>query len=268
MKTAILITGHMRTFARVIRTQQWHVYRHFPDADFYVSTVRDQDTGSIDELRKLYPKARIEVDVVDAQPELPIPVPPVAEDWTVGRMYGHEPYAISVHPQAILRQLWQFNRAWGHFAAARGNSAYDCIVRVRPDLWFRSFEMPKDYNEVYKSWTRGTNANLFEDSNAYTPVWGGFGGVNDRFAILGHRAAIHYFTTYSKIADLIADGCPLHPESLVHASLKAGGCLINDTLLVNFAKLYGSENPQLAGTFREAEITLFDMLRAAAKGRP
>lgn len=252
MKTAILITGHMRTFARVIRTQQWHVYRHFPDADFYVSTVRDQDTGSIDELRKLYPKARIEVDVVDAQPELPIPVPPVAEDWTVGRMYGHEPYAISVHPQAILRQLWQLNRAWEHFTKARGDAEYDCVVRVRPDLWFRSFEplFPSDEFE------------------ALTPWWGRFGGINDRFAVLGAKAAEAYFGTYGNMPYLLEQGCPLHPESLVNASLRMMKCGVDDTLLVEFCKLYGSENPQLAGQFRNPEITEIDMAHLAAKGRP
>lgn len=251
MKTAILITGHMRTFARVIRTQQWHVYRHFPDADFYVSTVRDQDTGSIDELRKLYPKARIEVDVVDAQPELPIPVPPVAEDWTVGRMYGHEPYAISVHPQAILRQLWQLNRAWEHFTKARGNETYDCVVRVRPDLWFRWAEIKKPIFSIL----------------AITPYFGRFGGINDRFAVLGMDAAQAYFTTYAKLAALLAQGCPLHPESLVKASLLDAACSVNDTMLCNFAKLYGSDNPQHAGTFREAEITTDDLANIGMKTR-
>lgn len=252
MKTAILITGHMRTFARVVRTQQWHVYRHFPDADFYVSTVRDQDTGSIDELRKLYPKARIEVDVVDAQPELPIPVPPFAEDWTVGRMYGHEPYFISVHPQSILRQLWQFNRAWEHFTNARGDAKYDCVVRVRPDSWFRSAEIKKPIFSIL----------------AITPYFGRFGGINDRFAILGIDAAQAYFTTYAKLSAIMAQGCPLHTESLVKASLLDAACSVNDTMLCNFSKLYGSDNPQLAGTFRDAEITMDDLANLAAKGRP
>ena len=267
MKTAILITGHMRTFARVIRTQQWHVYRHFPDADFYVSTVRDQDTGSIDELRKLYPKARIEVDVVDAQPELPIPVPPVAEDWTVGRMYGHEPYAISVHPQAILRQLWQLNRAWEYFDNT-GSGDYDCIVRVRPDLWFRSFEPPPMMEMQIERYGEKPVLSCVGDYNALTPWWGRFGGVNDRFAVLGPKAAEAYFRTYANMPTLLNLGCPLHPESLVKASMSLKSCLVEDTLLAEFCKLYGNENPQLAGQFRNPEITEIDMAHLAAKGRP
>ncbi len=54
---------------------------------------------------------------------------------------------------------------------------------------------------------------------AYCPWWGRFGGVNDRFAIMGWSAAFEYHTTYDKIPSLLSKGCPFHPESLVAASM-------------------------------------------------
>jgi hypothetical protein len=284
-RTAVLISGHMRTFARVFSTIQWHVLRHFPDADFFVSTVADRDSASAELLRERYPKARVEIDVVAAQPELPIPVAPFAQDWTLGRMYGHEPYTISVHPQAILRQLWQLQRCWEFFAEKAGNGitrtdgqvdGYDTIVRLRPDLWFRSFELPGRFASFSPTPAsaggheggekRGQMPGGEHAATALTPWWGRFGGVNDRFAILGPAAAQAYFTTYSRLPELLAAGCPLHPESLVKASLEAARCRVNDTLLVEFSKLYGPENPKLNGTFRDPEITSIDIAHLGAKG--
>lgn len=286
MKTAILITGHMRTFARVLPTMQWHLRELFAGADFFISTIADRDAASAELLRERYPQARVEIVVVPHQPELPIPVAPFAQDWTIGRMYGHEPYAISVHPQAILRQLWQLNRAWEHFRtcheAAKGISVdgipqgYDTIVRLRPDLWFRSFENRTPTSprvvDYFKRHPEGgaivlTPTDLeYQQKVALTPWWGRFGGINDRFAILGAKAAYAYFTTYSRLPELLAAGCPLHPESLVKASLLQKGCMVDDTLLAEFSKLYGPENPKLNGTFRDPEITPIDIAHLGAKG--
>lgn len=240
MKTAIILTGHMRTFARCLDNLHWFVFRHFPDADFFVSTIKDANSGSAELLRAKYPKSRVEIEVVDHQPELPIPMKPYAPDWTLGRMYSHEPYAISVHPQAVLRQLWQLERGWN---LVPNPHTYASIIRCRPDLWFRSVEYPEHPN--------GSNM-------AHVAWWGCFGGVNDRFAFLGTVAAQAYFTTYSRIPKLLADGCPLHPESLVAASLRDAGCNIDDTLRAEFSTL------RLDGTFRDPEITLVDIAHLAA----
>lgn len=311
MKTLVIIAAHMRSFARCLPTQHWHVLRKFapsvppaqsaakaagaelttdaePGApgngtaadnqlDFAVYTVADRDADSVHALRTLYPHAKIAAGAVSAQPELPIPVKPVTEDWTVGRMYGHEPYGISVHPQAILRQLWQLNEGW-KYAKAEGidPASYDVIIRLRPDSWFRSFVMPADY-EMKASlradltrfeWSRVPvlEKKLVFPKSARTPWWGRFGGVNDRFAIMGPEAAEAYFTTYERIPQLLAAGCPFHPESLVKASLEAAGCHVDDTLRAEFAKLYPltEANPQLRGTFRNPEIIEIDMAHLGA----
>lgn len=242
MKTAILLTGHMRSFERCLPTLHWHVFRHFPAADFYVSTVKDANSHKADLLREKYPQARVEIDVVDAQPELPIPQGPAG--WKVGQgHYGHEPYAISVHPQAILRQLWQLQRGWDFMVGRNDKPVYDLIIRCRPDLWFHSCAVPNIEGSI--------------GAVALTPWWGRFGGVNDRFAFLGTNAAEAYCTTLRKLPDLMALGCPLHPESLIKASLEFGGCVINDQLRAEFSTLRDD------GTFRAPEAPLADQVHAA-----
>jgi hypothetical protein len=210
MKTAILISGHMRTFEKCLPTMHWHVFRHFPNADFFVSTIADADAPKADLLRVKYPNARVEIEAVAEQPDcvaemrakgLNLPV-----EWQQGRIYTHEPYAISVHPQAVLRQLWQLQRCWELFTS-KATTDYNLVIRCRPDLWFHSFRRPF----------------VLGDPSAYTPWFGEFGGVNDRFAILSAGAARPYFTAYLSIPQLLSDGCPLHPESLISAVLESAG---------------------------------------------
>lgn len=230
MSTAVIITGHMRTFATCVHTIKWHVLRHYSDPAFYVSTVRDEDAESYKILHELFPGAPVRVDIVDEQPQLEEPPEPVR----------FEPYARSVPLQAVLRQLWQLERGWQLYER-NCRETEDQIIRVRPDLFFHSFKHP------------GTVAGV----EAITPAWGRFGGVNDRFAVLGVFAARHYFTTFGKLARLQSKGCPLHPESLVMASLEDGQCNHEDILAAEFTT-YRKD-----GSHRPPEFSPVDFLHAA-----
>jgi hypothetical protein len=242
MKTAIIITGAMRTFDRCLPALHWHVFRHYPDADFFVSTVMDADADSAELLYKKYPEAKVEIEAVPAQPDC------VADlmakgvlfpaKWTPGQTYTHEPYAISVEPQAVVRQLWQLERGYKLLGAKGG--AYQCVIRCRPDLWFHSFTPPP---------VGAMESNV--------PWWGKFGGCNDRFAVMGHAAAAQYFTAYSAIPDLVAAGCPIHPESLVKAAASRAGCYTRPTLCAEFSTLRKN------GETRPPEISTIDLAHLA-----
>lgn len=244
MKTAIIISGHMRTFDKCLPTLHWHVFRHYPGADFFVSTVTDADAPKARLLRGLYPEAKIEISEVEAQPDcvaelraLGVSLP---AEWVKGKPYTHEPYAISVHPQAVLRQLWQLAHAWQVVGSRGKRDEYDQFIRVRPDLWFHSFKRP---------------ASLENETVAHVPYWGQFGGVNDRFAILGKQAAAAYFSTYANLPQLVAFGCPVHPESLVAASLELSGAWIRARLCAEFSTLRPN------GELRTPEVTATDLAR-------
>lgn len=264
MKTAVLISGHMRSFERCLPTHYDHIYRHFDAPDFFVSTVRDEDSHTAELLRTRFPNSRVSIEVLDCQPEIPIPVPPTVADWQAGqeRLYTHEPYAISVHPQAVLRQLWHLERVWDMFTPHHVTTNYDVIIRNRADNYFRSFRMPCVHPIIG---TERERAHEFTPRVARTPWWGRFGGVNDRFAILGAEAAAAYFKTFSRVRDLIAKGYPLHPERLVYASLMEAGCTVDDTMRVEFAKLHWDHGPK-HGSFRDysEETTQADIAHLAA----
>lgn len=241
MKTAIILTGGLRSFDKCLPNLVWHVFRHFPLARYYVAAHRDEDAHKVELLGAKYEDVR--VTLVD-QPEMVVPEGCPAE-WTEGKPYMHEPYHISVHPHKVLGQLWTLREGWKLYLDS--NEPADLIIRVRPDLWFHSFEMPVFWKESATGFANG------RDKIASTPWWGRFGGVQDRFALLGIEAAPHYFTTYTKIPTLIKQGCPLHPESLVAASLREGGAHICDDMRAEFSTL------RKDGTIRYAEMTRIDM---------
>ena len=139
-KTAVIISAHMRSFERCFPTIAWHVLRHYQNCDFFVSTVRDRDIASVNLIEQRFPDSRVVIEVCDAQPELPIPVQPHDPKWLpmTGQMFSHEPYAISVHPQAVLRQLWHLQRAWEFF----------CVNRPELGVKLTSFE---EWNEQHNT---------------------------------------------------------------------------------------------------------------------
>jgi hypothetical protein len=239
MRTAIVFSGHMRTFDRCLPTMDWHIFRHYPAAHFFVSTVADADALKAQLLVERYGADRVKIDTVPEQPDC------VAEmraagvnlpaEWHRGQPYSHEPYAISVHPRAVLRQIWQLGRAWTAFCDDLW--AFDVVIRLRPDLWLHDYTPPRPVGEAV----------------CLTPWWGRFGGVNDRCAVMGPTAAAAYFGTYAAIPALMAEGCPLHPESLVGASLWAARCVTSAKLQTTFSTLRQN------GEMRPPEISWIDV---------
>jgi hypothetical protein len=235
MKTAILLSGHIRSFERCLPGLHWFVFRHFPGADFFVSTEPDEDAPKAELLRAKYPDAKVSIDTTP-QPAMVFP-----PEWITAA--AHAPYAISVPVEHVVGQLWRLNRCLDHFIESAGPSIlrdYDTVVRCRPDLWFHSFTKPP----------------RIKSNRARTPWWGRFGGVNDRFAVLGMNAAMAYFSTYRKIGAHLAAGCPLHPESLIRASLEGANAAIDDTMRAEFSTLRAN------GETRNPEVSVIDLAHA------
>ena len=231
MSTAVIMTGHARTFATCIHTLKWQVLRHYPAPAFYVSTIKDDDSAGMEAtLRKLFPGAAVNVEAIDSQPDLPEPVEPVR----------FEPYARSVPMQAVLRQLWQLEQGWKLYERLGGEES--TFIRVRPDLYFHSFEPP---------------AQFVDAETCHSPWWGRFGGINDRFAVMGEQAAWAYFTAFSHMPKALEQGCPIHPESLVKAALTLRGCRSIDRLKTEFTTL------RKDGQHRPPEILPWDLAHAS-----
>lgn len=216
------------------------VFRHFGELSFFISTYKDGTEHKAELLRQRYPNSQVEIEVVDNQPVFEFD-----HDWIPGQCYTHEPYAISVSPQAVMAQLWQLQQGYSlYLSKVSEPQTHDCIIRCRPDLWFHSFKMFA----------------LPEPHHCYTPWWGRFGnGVNDRVSVMGREAAYAYFYTFERSKELMKDGCPLHPESLVGASLEKDEVYFQPNLKAEFSTL--RENGQM----RPPEISLIDLAHATMR---
>ncbi|NBW23278.1 MAG: hypothetical protein EBR82_86570 [Caulobacteraceae bacterium] len=232
MRVAVILVGQMRTWETCLHTFKWHVARKFEcPMDFFVSTVQDEQMASAELIRLHFPEARLEIDAKESQPQIPEPT----------ELVRFEPYARSVPVQAVLRQLWQLSEAWKFFNRF-DDGQYDIVIRSRPDLFFHSFQLPERMPGKF---------------DALTPWWGRFGGINDRFAIMGWNAARAYFTTYDRLYHLLPIGCPLHPESLVAGSLALDDCTTTTALKAEFSTL------RLTGEMRAPEISGIDLAHCA-----
>lgn len=214
MKTVVLISGQMRSFAVCLPTLHWHLFRKLGEVHFFVSCADDAQAADAHLLEAYYPNVHVERV---AQPT--IPEPPA-------RLANHAPYAISVPVQSIMRQLWHLNRVWQFFMEKSELMVdgmgvpvgFDVVVRCRPDLFMQRLHLP----------------DLPAPDQAMTPWWGRYGGINDRLAIMGPMAAKAYFTAFERLDDLLKAGCPLHPESIQLAALEAAGCRNSSTLRADF----------------------------------
>lgn len=231
MKVAFIYTGAMRSFDRCLANHRWMIHRHFPEAKFYVVTEDDEDAHKAELLNGAISRKL-------KQPEMIIPAG-CPDEWTKGQPYMHEPYAISVDPRAVLGQLWTLREGWRLYEEA--NDPAHLVIRIRPDIWFHSFEIPTPVWESQRN------------DYAALPWWGHFGGCNDRFALLKPTAAKLYFETYDRIPMLMKHGCPLHPESLVNYSMRFAGCSINNRMRTEFSTVRKN------GEVRPPEIFSWDL---------
>lgn len=250
MSTAVLISGQMRTFAQTFSTFRWHVLRHFADPHFFITVQDNPDCASIDLLRAEYGADHVHADL-RTDPDFSV-LDPGLLSLVSGPCYYQAPYANAASPHQLLLQHWYQNECWKHFQTLNAqlstpNRQFSTIIRTRGDLWFHSFAPPPNSPPF-----------AYPDI-ALTPWWGRFGGINDRFAILGHEAARAYFTTYDHIPELLAAGCPFHPESLVAASLERSACVVRTTLRTEFTTFRTNRQ------HRPPEIAPWDIAHAALR---
>jgi len=237
-KTAVLISGQMRTFAQCVANLNWQVFRRLENPTFFISCADDAEASHAYLLEGYFKDIHIEHVV---QPTLP--EPPFAA-------CRHAPYTPTPNNasviQPILRQLWHYKRVWEFMREKCGSHQveisipqkppsnpdvlgiathqsvpdFDVFVRCRPDLFFHRFDMPEKERLLPQDFVGPWKATC--------------GGVNDRFSIMGSEAARAYFTAFDALPELLKAGCPLHPESIQQAALERAGCAISNTLLAEF----------------------------------
>jgi len=234
MTTAVIYSGQARTFAQTFPNQWFHVLRKLENPVFFVSVADDPQADDMLRLLERFPENRVFFEKVK-QPKLP--EPPPDPQWLAM-------YPPSATPQAILRQLWALERAWKFSCLVSDEKKLttpDMVIRIRPDLAFARFEMPRQVDP----W------------RCYTPWWARWGGINDRLAVMGLSAAHLYFRTFSSVDALMHLGSPLHPETMIHTRLEYWGSAIHHTLATEFSTI------RLDGTVVPPSITTIDSIEYA-----
>ncbi len=234
MKTAVLISGQLRTFKKCYPTQKWQIFRHYePDIHFFVACCDDDQAA--DSALLLADYANVEICRLpdpDNLPDVPI------------QKGAFAPYANATSHPKLMLQHWGNKKVWEFFASKADVESFDTVIRIRPDLWIHRFTPPR-----------------FEEGEAMTafcPWWGKFGGVNDRLAIMGSQAAFCYFNVIDAIPRYLEKGCPFHPETLVAEILRESGMGINHNLMTEFS------TERMDGTRRWAEIVMSDIAELIA----
>ncbi len=233
MKTAVLISGQLRTFKKCYPTQRWQIFRHYePDIHFFAS-ISGSDDASLIESILLEDYKSVYVESYDDPIDLPdIPI----------QKGAFAPYANTTSHPRLMLQHWGNKKVWDFFASSAATESFDVIIRIRPDLWIHRFRPPRNFDE----WT------------CVAPWWGKFGGINDRLAILGNDAANRYFNLYDSIPEYLSKGCPFHPETLLLTHLQSNGVNIESNLMTEFS------TERMDGSRRWAEIVMSDMAELVA----
>jgi len=246
MSTAILYSGQLRTFAQCYPTQRWHVLRHFADPHFFFTIQAQPDAAAI--LAPLiadYGADRVHVQQL-TDPDLSADLTP-----QLSAAYHQAPYANAAPAHQLLLQHYYQAAVWQHFQSLSSQLSalsFKTIIRLRPDLLFHSLDVGASDLELSADEVR-------------CPWWGRFGGLNDRFAIMGPAGARAYFDIYARIPELLGSyRAPFHPETLLAARLEISSVTVRQTLRAEFSTL------RMNGQARPPEISPIDLAHAALRG--
>lgn len=204
MKTAILISGQCRTLDVCLPNLQAQIFRHFPEADLWISVANNPDAVQA----RLFQNAGMKVRLLEAVDQPVLEERDYRQKSAGGKYYlGEGPHDQTI-VQRVLRQAWHLHRVYT-LAASAGES-YDAYMRLRPDQWF-----------IFGA----AGHPIITPETAVVPWWGAFEGVNDRFALLGRTAAEAY-CWWPNLDQLLAEGCRFHPETLTKFALVRARCRI------------------------------------------
>lgn len=193
-KVAVLVCGQMRTLDQTYN----QVKSIYPNADFYVHAVLDEDA---EKAFLLKPK----VFFSEPQHEMP---ERLEYSWNMARgCHG---------VQRVLKQLWGLEKVWNIYE--KYGDKHDVIVRWRPDTLFSV--LPEDPETI-------TERNL---NHIFIPKFSNYYGLNDRFAFGNYENMKTYFTRFQRLDGFINRRGMFHPETFL------GWCITDKNITIQRTK--------------------------------
>jgi hypothetical protein len=201
MKTAVLLSGQMRSADVCLASIQKHVLSRLGDYDLLAHIADDEDAWKLE----LFEPTRA---VVVKQPKFD------------EKNYIHRTGRGVIGVQQVLRMFWSMeesNKLKKQAEAERG-APYDWVIRLRPDTQFFS-----DLEDL---------ATLEPDA-AYIPTFCNYWGYQDRFAFGSSKWMDAYHDKCGDLLDTyIAEGGIYHPETYLKWVLDRAGAPIKRTQIL------------------------------------
>lgn len=196
MRTAVLISGQMRTGDLCLPSIKRHLLDRLGNFDVYAHIAEDADAEKVKLFHPL-------VAFSGPQPDL--------DEANYIHRTGRGVYGI----QVVLRQLWslQESMAMAMGYAEKAGIEYTHAVRLRSDSWFlNDVEDPM-------TWAPGV----------YIPTFYNFWGLCDRFAFGDWASMVAYHDRFANLEGQIERGCIFHPETMLDEHLKFFGVPVHRT---------------------------------------
>ena len=227
MRTALCISGHLRTFDRTFLSLYKNIIKP-NNCDVFIHTWETLGyTGPVDGTAQAYDTERRKENILSMYQPKKI----VIENSNGFQQFrqmgeGYNDRYMKVHPGymfAMFYSLWQANLLKTQYEN-ENNFVYDCVIRCRPDLMFET----------------GIDIKRFVVSNPldaiYVPNFGFYSGVNDQFAFSNSRMMNIYSELYNMIHTHCRRGCEFRPEPMLafhlnHHRLPVKRCSIRYNIL-------------------------------------
>jgi hypothetical protein len=200
MKTAVLLSGQMRTADVCLPSIQKHVFDKIGDYDVIAHIADDEDAWK---LELFEPKKAV------------VAVQPTHDE----KNYIHRTGRGVIGVQQVLRMfhsMQESNRLLKTVEAERG-APYDWVIRLRPDTQFFS-----DIESLADC----------DPSAIYVPTFCNYWGYQDRFAFGGPKAMDVYHEKFDLIDAYIATGGIFHPESMLKWMIDRDGTPVKRTSIL------------------------------------
>jgi hypothetical protein len=197
MKTAVLVSGQMRTLEACLPSIQNHVLSRIGSFDVIAHVAEDEDAWK--------------VALLEPRRCLVVRQPTFDE-----KNYVHRSGRGVSGIQQVLRMLWSLEESnrLRREAEAEAGVAYDWILRLRPDTEFSS-----DLEDLAAC----------DPSAVYIPTFCNYWGLNDRFAFGGAAAMDAYHDKVGLLDGYIEQGGIYHPETFLKWAIERAGFPVRRT---------------------------------------
>jgi len=197
VKTAVLVSGQMRSLDLCITSIQKHLLSKIGDYDIIAHVADDEDAWKV---KLLEPRKC----VVVAQPLLD------------EKNYIHRTGRGVIGVQQVLRMFWSMEAAntLRKTAESERGVPYDWVVRLRPDTQFFS-----DIEDL----------SACDPATVYIPTFCNYWGYQDRFAFGGPAAMDAYHEKLSLLDTFVDQSGIYHPETILKWVLDRAGTPVRRT---------------------------------------